>query len=76
MTARLSVARQDLIRALTRTGLAIVRVRGSHHFLRHSDGRRTTVPVHAGEAIGPGLLSKILRDTQLSRTDLLRLLAS
>jgi hypothetical protein len=25
--------------------------------LRHADGRVTTVPVHAGETIGPGLLS-------------------
>lgn len=76
MTARLTVAGQDLIRALTRTGFAVVRVRGSHHFLRHADGRRTTVPVHAGETIGPGLLSKILRDTQLSRADLHHLLTS
>ncbi|MGH9876654.1 MAG: type II toxin-antitoxin system HicA family toxin [Nitrososphaerales archaeon] len=25
--------------------------KGSHVFLKHSDGRTTTVPVHAGEAI-------------------------
>lgn len=61
---------------LTRAGFVVVRVRGSHHFLRHADGRRTTVPVHVGESIGPGLLSKILRDVQLSRTDLQQLLAS
>jgi predicted RNA binding protein YcfA (HicA-like mRNA interferase family) len=42
--------------------------------LRHPDGRATVVPVHAGETIGPGLLSKILRDTDLSKKELLRLL--
>jgi len=42
--------------------------------LRHPDGRRTVVPVHRGETIGPGLLSKILRDTALTREDLERLL--
>jgi len=30
-----------------------------------SDGRRTVVPVHAGETIGPGLLSKILKDAEM-----------
>jgi predicted RNA binding protein YcfA (HicA-like mRNA interferase family) len=28
------------------------------------------VPVHAGETLGPGLLSKILRDCELSREQL------
>ena len=31
----------------------------------HTDGRRTVVPVHAGETIGPGLLSKILKDVDM-----------
>jgi hypothetical protein len=29
------------------------------------DGRATVVPIHAGETIGPGLLSKILRDAEI-----------
>jgi predicted RNA binding protein YcfA (HicA-like mRNA interferase family) len=57
----------EVIQALQRGGFAVVRVRGSHHFLRHSNGRRTVVPVHAGETIGPGLMSKVLRDTGLDR---------
>lgn len=47
----------------------------SHHFLRHPDGRTTVVPVHAGEALGPGLLAKLLRDVELTRDDLEDLLA-
>ena len=46
------------------------RAQGSHHYLRHQDGRSTVVPVHAGETIGRGLLAKILRDTELARADL------
>jgi predicted RNA binding protein YcfA (HicA-like mRNA interferase family) len=57
----------EVIRALERAGFAVVRVRSSHHFLRHPDGRRTVVAAHAGETIGPGLLSKILRDCGLDR---------
>jgi len=70
MTPRLRVKGKDLTSALQRAGFKVTRTKGSHHFLRHSDGRATTIPVHAGETIGPGLLSKILRDTKISRDDL------
>ncbi len=62
------------IAALTKAGFGVIRVKGSHHFLRHDDGRSTVVPVHASEAIGPGLLGKILRDCDLTREQLQRLL--
>jgi predicted RNA binding protein YcfA (HicA-like mRNA interferase family) len=65
-----SLSGERLIRALRKQGFALVRVKGSHHFLRHSDGRCTVVPVHRGEAIGPGLLAQILRDCDLTREDL------
>ena len=64
----------ELIGALGRAGFGVTRIRGSHHFLRHEDGRRTVVPVHSGETIGPGLLNKILRDCQVSVEDVLKLL--
>jgi predicted RNA binding protein YcfA (HicA-like mRNA interferase family) len=57
----------EVIQALERGGFTVVRIRGSHHFLRHTEGRTTVVPVHAGETIGPGLLGKILRDCGLDR---------
>jgi len=49
----------DLIGALGKAGFRVLRVRGSHHFMRHEDGRSTVVAAHAGETIGPGLLHKI-----------------
>ena len=64
----------ELLAALGRAGFEVVRVKGSHHFLRHLDGRTTVVPVHSGETIGPGLLNKILHDTDLSRDDIVSLL--
>ncbi|MEM6647992.1 MAG: type II toxin-antitoxin system HicA family toxin [Bacteroidota bacterium] len=63
-----------LIKALGKAGFSVVRVKGSHHFLRHTDGRTTVVPVHAGESLGPGLMSKILRDCEVTRDDLRLLL--
>ena len=62
------------IAALKRAGFAVVRIRGSHHFLRHPDGRATVVPVHGAETLGPGLLTKILRDCELDRGAFERLL--
>ncbi len=56
---------REVIAALKRAGFEVVRVRGSHHFLRHPEGRATVVPCHAGETIGPGLMRKILRDAEL-----------
>ena len=38
-------------------------------------GRTTTVPVHGKETLGPGLMGKILRDTELRRDDLSALLS-
>ena len=48
----------------------MARVKGSHHFLRHPDGRVTVVPVHAGETIGLGLMGKILKDAKMEAEDL------
>ncbi len=64
---------RELILALERMGFRLLRKsRGSHWQFEHSDGRRTTVPVHKGRDIGPGLLRKILRDIELDAQELKR----
>jgi predicted RNA binding protein YcfA (HicA-like mRNA interferase family) len=65
---------KKVISALERAGFAVIRIKSSHHFMRHSDGRTTIVPVHSGETIGPGLMQKILRDCQLTREEFAELL--
>jgi predicted RNA binding protein YcfA (HicA-like mRNA interferase family) len=65
-----SLPGERLIKALHKQGFVLIRVRGSHHFLRHPDGRCTVVPVHRGETVGPGLLAQILRDCDLTREEL------
>jgi predicted RNA binding protein YcfA (HicA-like mRNA interferase family) len=69
-----SLTGRKLVAALDCAGFRVVRVHGSHHYLRHADGRSTVVPVHSGETIGPGLMAKILRDCELSREDLMTVL--
>ena len=74
MPKRPRIRGKDLIQALRCAGFDVIRIKGSHHFLRHTDSRCTVVPVHAGETIGPGLLNKILRNTELEVKDLVVLL--
>jgi predicted RNA binding protein YcfA (HicA-like mRNA interferase family) len=62
---------RDLVRALSSLGWVVVAQRGSHAQLRHPDrGGRVTVPLHAGETIGPGLLRSILNQAGLTADDL------
>lgn len=70
------VTGSELLSALTKAGFSVVRSKGSHFFLGHKDGRRTVVPVHSGETIGPGLLHKILRDCQITIEDFQQLLSA
>ena len=60
----------QIIKSLQGLGLEVIRTKGSHHFLRHQDGRCTVVPVHRGETLGRGLLAQILRDCEVSKEDI------
>ncbi|MGJ5630427.1 type II toxin-antitoxin system HicA family toxin [Nostoc sp. CALU 1950] len=69
-----SLTAREVIAALSKVGFEVARIRGSHHIMIHSDGRRTVVPVHSGETIGRGLLAQILRDCQITREEFRELL--
>lgn len=66
---------RELIRALEKLGFVNTRRSGGSHWrFAHPDGRRTTIPVHRGKTIGPGLLRKILRDVDVSPEELREML--
>ena len=44
---------REVIKILGEHGFEVTRVKGSHHFLRHADGRCTVVPVHAAKRSAP-----------------------
>ena len=69
MSRRPRLTGKQLIAALRRAGFQVIRIKGSHHFLQHSDGRRTLVPVHSGETIGPGMLTQILRACKMTEEE-------
>jgi predicted RNA binding protein YcfA (HicA-like mRNA interferase family) len=72
--AEVAVRKSALVRALEKAGFKVARVAGSHHILRHPDGRGTTVPVHPGRDLAKGTLRGILDDVGLTAEDLRRLL--
>jgi predicted RNA binding protein YcfA (HicA-like mRNA interferase family) len=65
-----SVSGDKVIKALERHGFKLVRVRGSHHIMRHPDGRGAAVPVHRGRDMSKGTLRSILRDVDLTAAEL------
>ena len=65
-----SVPATDVIRALEKLGFTVTRIRGSHHRLKHPDGRSTTVPIHHGRNLAKGTLRGILRDVELTVEEL------
>ncbi len=71
-----SLTGKEIVSLLKKAGFIVERQKGSHVFLKHEDGRATVVPVHSGETIGPGLLSKILRDVEMTKEELLEGLGS
>lgn len=74
MTSVPSLTGKELLSVLKKAGFVLLRIKGSHHFIHHPDGRSTVVPVHSGETIGPGLFAKILRDCDLNREQFQKLL--
>jgi len=62
---------REVCRILEILGFTVVRQRGSHMQFRHSDGRGTTVPNHAGRDISPILLRQIARDIGMTADDLI-----
>jgi len=74
MTTFPAITGSRLIRTLQKMGFEVIRIKGSHHFLQQQDGRCTVVPLHRGETIGRGLLYQILRDCDISKEELQKML--
>lgn len=69
------LAGKELSKVVEKLGFVHNNTTGSHVTYKHPDGRRTTIPCHSGEEIGPGLLNKIVKkDLGMSREDFLKYL--
>lgn len=61
-----AVSGARVVHALERHGFKVARVAGSHHIMRHPDGRGTTVPVHGNRDVAKGTLRGILSDVGMT----------
>jgi len=63
---------KEVARVAEKLGFIYSHTTGSHMVYKHPDGRKTTIPHHAGEELGPGLLNKIIKkDLEISREQFL-----
>ncbi len=63
-----------VVRALERAGFTVTRISGSHHVMRHPDGRTVPVPVHPGRDMPKGTLRNILAIIGMEIDELRKLL--
>ncbi len=64
---------KEMVRFLRRQGFALIRVRGSHHYLQRGE-QHTSIPVHGNRPLKIGTLRSILRDVELTPTEFAKLL--
>lgn len=65
---------KKLIKALRKMGFFIHHQTGSHAQFKHSDGRRTTIPVHSGKDVPIGTLRAILHDLKIAPQEFIKYL--
>lgn len=66
---------RNLIKALKSIGFLEHRQKSTSHLvMKHHDGRRTVVPIHSNKDIPKGTLLAILRDIQITKEELIKIL--
>lgn len=65
---------KDVITILERLGFSLARQSGSHKIYKNKEGKRATVPFHAGKILHPKVLKSIIRDADINKEQLEKLL--
>ena len=60
------VTAAQVVKVIEKHGFSLVRQSGSHKIYKNTEGKRVTVPYHAGKIIHPKVLKSILRDAGLT----------
>ncbi len=55
-----------VIKAIGRIGFLLARQSGSHKIYKNEEGKRVTIPYHAGKILHPKVLKNILHDSDLT----------
>lgn len=57
---------KEIIAILEKLGFYLSRQSGSHKIYKNMEGKRATVPFHAGKILHPKVLKSIMRDVDIS----------
>ncbi len=69
------ISGKNFIKILERMGFVVIRINGSHHRMKHPDGRVTTVPVHKNKDLPKGLIKTIIKeDLEMEIEEFLKIL--
>ena len=75
MTERLPrITASDAAKALQKAGFSCVRQSGSHKIFKNREGKRVTLPYHAGKILHPKVLKSILADADLTSEEFRKLM--
>jgi len=67
MPRLIQISGKDFCKILEKLGFKKIFGKGSHIRYKHSDGRKTVIPVHSNEKLGKGLLRTILNQVDISK---------
>jgi len=69
MSKLTQISGKEFCKILEKLDLKKIYGKGSHVRFKHSDGRRTVVPLHGNEKLGKGLILEILKQIKLTKED-------
>jgi len=60
------ITAKEIIAILGKLGFYLARQSGSHKIYKNTEGKRITVPFHAGKILHPKVLKSIMKDMNIS----------
>jgi predicted RNA binding protein YcfA (HicA-like mRNA interferase family) len=60
------ITAREAERALTKLGYVLVRQSGSHKIYKNKEGKRATIPYHAGKILHPKIIKELIQDSGIT----------
>jgi predicted RNA binding protein YcfA (HicA-like mRNA interferase family) len=73
MPKLINISGKELLNKLLKKGFFLKRQESSHFFIKHQDGRKTSIPIHKNKDLPKGTLKAILKDIGFTNEDLINL---
>ena len=68
------ITAKEIIAVLVKLGFYLARQSGSHKIYKNTEGKRATVPFHAGKILHPKVLKSIMKDADINERQLKEML--